>query len=231
MPYPTHIRIEFGGTLQARSPDDEIWSCSLRAFPGVTGGPANLTNPSSLDLQAWCDAVAPQLRTWFGSNSGTPTLAATAKLAWVKANIIDSTGHYADSADTNVTQITPQTGGQPSQGAPSFCSVAASFGSDLSRGPASRGRMYLPNYGPSSTGATVDSAHASAVLSNVLALIGIIKAQTAGLNGGVMTPALVSDRQAKWSYIRTVRVGNVYDVQRRRKNAVDEVYVAGGVSA
>lgn len=229
--YPRHIRIEFGGSLTARAVDDEIWSCSLRAFPGATGGPANLSDGgASLDLQAWCAAVAPQLSAWFGKTSAPIVAASTAKISYVKANVIGPDGKYLSSSVTNVQTFTPVAGGGGGI-APSFTTVASSFGSDRARGAASRGRIFLPNYIYSPTGAAITNAQQSTILSGTLALIALVKAQTAGLNGGVMTPALVSDVDALWSYIRTVRVGNLYDVQRRRKNAASEVYVAGGVSA
>lgn len=231
MAFPRHIRIEFGGPLTARSADDEIWSCSIKAFPGATGGPANLSDGgASLDLQAWCAAVAPQLSSWFAASTPGQTMANTAKIAYVKANVIGPDGKYLNTTATNVTNFTAVAGAGVQQ-SPSFTSIAASFGSDRARGPASRGRIFFPNFTAVSSGAAVTSGVQSAVLNKTLSLIGIIKAQTAGLNGGVMTPALVSDRDALWSYIRTCRVGNLYDVQRRRKNAVSEVYVAGGVSA
>lgn len=224
MAYVPHILIAFGGALTEKTASDEIWECTLRAFPGSSGGPDSLVG-ASLDLQAWCNAMAGPLGTWFGSASQQN--ANNSNVSYVKANIIGTDGKYT-SAATNVTDFTAVAGGS-TQTIPSFCSVATSWGSNKARGPASHGRLYLPNYTFAVTGAEITGTAATAAMNSGKSLINLIRANTSGLSGGVMSPALVSSIGGAWAYINSVRVGNVVDTQRRRRNAVPETYVQTSV--
>lgn len=228
MAYVPHVLIAFGGTLPARTAADEIWSCTIRAFPGATGGPANMGG-AGVDYGAYATALAPALKAWFTGGTVNP-VSTQCNLTYVKVNPIGPDGKYSDDDASNTVAISGANG-QSSLAGISFTCLATSWGSDKLRGPASRGRMYLPTYAGAPAGTAVaTTSHRANVLSYSLALVSAIRTPTAGLNGGQMTPALVSPIGGAWSYIRTARVGDVWDTQRRRKNAVAEQYIAGGIS-
>jgi len=87
--------------------------------------------------------------------------------------------------------------------------------------------MYPPNFGilPSPTmSSCVGSSDRSTACTQAVVLINSISSITLG-DGAKLVPCLVS-KQGSVHPIRSVLVGNVYDVQRRRKNAVKETYTA-----
>lgn len=225
MAYPRHVLLAFGGTLEVRSGQDEIWETTLRAFPGSSGGPASLSD--SVDYQAWCNAVAPQLATFY--SLAAHGMHGLSQITYVKANVIGPDGKYESANQTNVAAVGPATGGATTFSMPTFLSVCMSWTSTRVRGTASKGRMYWPNASYTCSGAAISSTSRGAVLSTATALIALIKAQTTGLDGGIMSPALVSGKDAAWAYITGARVGDIYDVQRRRKNAVTEQYATAVV--
>lgn len=221
MAYQPHTLVTFGGTLAEEAADDEIWQCGIRGFTDG-GGPVDDGDLDTLALHV--------LRGPTGSGGGLEgiwrdsdsRIASTAKLVWCKAANIAADGTY--SAEPGTAEMTPVAG--PVGGiAPSFCSVVLSWTTGLTLGMATRGRIYPPNYGCSiATGSKVLDAD---VTHQVAWAVKVLQCADTSLDTVVFHPYVVS-KSGVSHVINGVRVGNVYDTQRRRKDKVAEAYSSAG---
>lgn len=222
MAYTPHSLVAFGGALTSSIGGDEIWECTVRGFAGVpTAAPSGLplSNP-----EQYLSEVGPKLRTWFSSASaGIP---AEVTLNYLKMNTIGADGRYSDPESHTYDFTPPQAGGYGSAvGRPAFLSIALSWGTLRARGPASRGRIYLPNYSKATfAGSVISGGDAQSVRQSGLTLLDTLANN--GSEEAQFQPCVVSKISGLYSPIKSVRVGNVYDVQRRRKNALAETYVS-----
>ena len=214
MAYKQHHRVTFGGELSEYSPTapDEIWACNVN----VTG-----RNAESFDEEAYLDAIVPHLSAWFASPEARMSNLAT--LTYVKCNQIDPDGKYSDTGHTHRRDITPKVQGAAGPVDPDIISIALSWTTGVARGPGAHGRIYPPNatVGPSGK-MTVTPADAQTLATgakNLLTLLG-----NADNDGPSLFPVIASKVNATNTTITGVKVGNVKDVQRRRKSAMHEVY-------
>jgi len=211
MAYAPHVRVQFGGTITNAGEPNEVWSCSV-----------NVTPASGFQILAYMDEMAPELLAWFRSVNSH--CASNASLDYLKVNAIGPDGKYVDPTTTNVHDYSaPNSGGEPPIW-PSILTVVTSWRTELQRGPGSRGRIYLPNWTHGSASTIVLSVTDQENYLNAgLALLDVI-ANTPG--GHHAVPVIASNVNATNTPITRVEVGNIVDVQRRRKDAYTEVYVA-----
>jgi len=222
MSYQPHSLVAFGGTLRTVAAGDEIWESTMRLYGGPFGTPS--TSMDDAECEEYLGLIATPLATWFSAVN--TSVATSTLLNYVKCNPIGADGKYAGtSAHTHVYSSPPA--GNGSGVLPSFCSIVYSWRSSPgpSVGAATRGRMYLPNCAiPLSAGtASITSANQSTAATQAAALIALLT-RTLG-DGLLVTPAIMS-KSGPAHQIRSVLVGNVIDLQRRRKNRVRETYVA-----
>jgi hypothetical protein len=215
MPYRPHTLVTFGGTNEEQAADDEIWQCGIRGLNPAGGGNTPV-DPGQ--FQTYLDAVTTPLSDWM--SSGVFHNANTALLRWIKIVNIGADGRY--SSDPLVKDGL-DVGGGGSPNSPSFTTVCYSWETGRSAGRARRGRVYPPNYAaPRGPGATVTTSAQADLLAGAVALLTAIADQGDQYQ---FVPHVMSSSGA-FNPINGARVGNVYDVQRRRKDAVPEVYVA-----
>lgn len=217
MAYQPHTLIAFGGSLADVGAADEIWECTVRVIsPGGSGLPLS-------DAAGYMGQVAGPLQTWFT----TPAVGMSSKstLAWLKVNNIAADGTYSAAGGTNVHDYSPpQNGGSTAaQAAPAFCSLALSWTTNRRRPPGAFGRIYPPNFNYPMGGSAVSSASQTAAVGAAVALLDVLR-NCDGSLGAI--PVIASRVNATNTEITGCRVGNIYDVQRRRKNAVPETYQA-----
>lgn len=217
--YHPHTLVAFGGILNAAAPDKEIWQCGVRVVSGGGG------NTSLADPAGYMAAVTPLLSSWFidpGPSGGS--FADTAVLSWLKVNNIGANGHYSDPGAVNIVDYP---GGRPGAGsnvagsAADILCMAISWGTAkaVRKGSyASHGRIYPPNYyglagSRMRNGANIAWAARGKALLELLAV--------APFNA---VPVVCSPHAGEFEPITHVRVGDVIDVQRRRKSALKETY-------
>ena len=217
MSFAPHSRVSFGGKLKDLDATgfNEIWQCNISVINATLG--AGFNNGTYLT------EMAPALRTWFGNAASHISSGAT--LEYVKCNAITADGKYADQNNTNVFDYQ----GDFMQGGytavnPDIISVCTTWRTSKARGPGSHGRIYLPNntYG-TATGMKISADEQVAACQAGKSLLDVIE------NTAQSTPvfAVVASKvNATNTRITTVQVGNVKDVQRRRKDALKEVYSA-----
>lgn len=215
--YAAHTLVAFGGILNTGADVGEIWQCGIRVTDVVGGGPL-------ADHDAYLAGIQAALSTWF-SAAGTVGLPSTSNLMWIKANGIAPNGKY--SSDTTHVYDYPAAVAGGDVNVANFktdiISLVLSWTTAKARGKSHAGRIYLPNY-------SVDTQHPGSVrtLEGTAAawaqkgktLLGVLA------NGAVHAVPIVASSAGPTAQITGVRVGDVMDVQRRRKDAYKEVYSA-----
>lgn len=123
-------------------------------------------------------------------------------------------------------------GGNP---LPPQLSVVASLTARPNNGLGSKGRMYLPGINwliqPNGTIATNDQ---TTICNNVATMLNAVNANAA-IPGQVINASKGRNLQAFGDmpvnrYVQDVKVGNVYDTQRRRRNQLQETYVSAEIT-
>lgn len=223
MAYQPHIYVTVGGDLLEVAANDEIWQVGLRGF---TGGGGQF-NPGDLDEFAEQIAIGPAGTTgmaqWFANSNSYNCN--DANLRWVKVALINAAGDYQSAP--GIYEFGSPVAGAAGAVSPSFTCVSLGFTTGKSFGRARSGRIFPPNYGvPRSFGAAITSTAQTALLDSALQFLSSASVEISGK--GALVPHVVS-RSGVSNPITGVRVGNLYDVQRRRKNAVGETYATSPV--
>lgn len=221
MTYRPHIVLQWGGRLGLSS--GEIWSNTVRFV-------TNSTDVNDLqDLAAeWTSELFPALSTLMTAGG----YSSAANLEYIKANAVDGAGHQPPGP----TNAWFAPGDFPIKAGGSTASfyqdaLVVTFTTDIARGLAVRGRVYVPGPDRSTTG--MDTATG---LMSVAFCEGVRNAwqaflvdlddnpgpDFADLRAAVMSK--VGDPATNWQTITGVKVGRVMDTQRRRRNALEENY-------
>jgi hypothetical protein len=146
-----------------------------------------------------------------------------ATLKWLKCNNIGADGKYSDDTTHVYDYPSPTPGYVASQKAPSFCSVAMAWTTDRVRPPGAWGRIYPPNPSYAPTGSFIQASDRALVVTAAKALLSVLR----NCGGDIsLIPVIASKVNATNTEITGVRVSDVYDVQRRRKNAALVTYNA-----
>lgn len=196
----------------------EEWSTGF--FMGQEGSDATPISQAGLDhiRDAWI--------TFF--TSANSSVNSAYKFLQAKSAIINDTGH-TDTA--NVLYSYPSgtiSGGVGTNTHPPQCSLVATLLSDRPRGLASKGRMYLPGISATVTSnGKISSTDTNNIATNLktffdalTGFVGLPDQLILAAKGTGALPALTAQND----YVETIRVGDVIDTQRRRRNALSEVY-------
>lgn len=216
-----HVLAQWGGTC----PGGEIWSNSLRLAGDDTGDSAHV--PTQGELIDWLEGPAKDAVSAFHQAPGT-SVHPNCLLTFLKMNVVGTDGRYIEAVTHEYVYPTPLPGGGSGQMHPTQVALAISLTTGLSRGPAHRGRFYLPM--PVMLVSTADGriAGATAALCAAAAANFIVAlADEPGLDtGGGMRVCVMSRKTgaAATHVVTGVEVGRVLDTQRRRRNALDEDY-------
>lgn len=222
MAWTPHTYVTFGGTIGEVTNTDEIWQCGVRVVDvhgGGSGVPFTPAHASDYADQLAGDGSIP-LTQWF--SAAHTLIPGTALMKWIKVATIGPDGDY--SAAPIMRSVSAAGGGQAKT--PMFMSVALSFRTSVVFGHKLKfGRVYPPNSGVAFVPGTsvISSADQDSLVLSAKELINAINVT----DPDYAAEARVFSRQGGSSKIVSVRVGNIYDVQRRRKNAVRETYKVG----
>jgi len=210
-----HTLFTFGGVLNTNQAPAEIWQCGVRVAETGLGGA--LADPDAF----LADLVTP-MHDWF-ANNGMQKFPTSATLDWLKAAQIGANGKYSDTFN-HVHDYSTPVAGTGAAAVPDILTLAISWvtGTAVRRGSyASHGRIYPPLYtvAPASDGSIRSSSAANTLLlgSDLLAKINAVTQNC--------IPVVASGHGGELRPITGVRVGDVMDVQRKRKDAVKETYV------
>lgn len=220
-----HVVIQWGGNLGL----NEIWSNRLRLSMYTGGGVSPFANLAQAN--AWAadnlQDTADDVVAWFTDVRSAHNQYAT--LEYVKVNGVGSDG--LQDAGGNTIEWVP-TGAAPTGSAapwPFQVAMAVTLDTDVNRGLASKGRIYIPsgNLGVNNDGrvndtTTNDMAEAAAeFISNLNNQPGI---DTQNPRVVIASRGNESQVNGPMRNVTSVRVGNVPDTQRRRRNQLVELY-------
>jgi len=144
----------------------------------------------------------------------------------VKCNNIAPDGTYVDPV-THIRDVSTSAQPAGTPRVPDILSLCISWSTGLARGRASKGRIYLPVYGLNATDAgrmDITPTDQNNFITFGQALLDAFS-NSAGI--APVVPVIASKLDGSIHPITGVRVGNIIDVQRRRKNALTETYVSG----
>lgn len=203
-----HIYLQWGGKL----PSNESWSCGMRFF-----GPAASAETDATAMLVPVSAAVVAFHQRVGSKIGT-----NAKLSFVKVNGINTAGHYISEA-TNQALYADLAGGSPQSPHAHQIALAVSLTTGFSRGPAHRGRIYLP--APCITveaDGLFPEADVSAVKTSFLTFRTALNAAHTDWELAVFSRKAGAPGHRA---ITGVEIGRVPDTQRRRRRSLLETYV------
>lgn len=231
-----HALFTFGGTMGTGA-DAEIWQCGIKLGSTDSGSTIPYQIP---DLTAYLNAVKTPFQTWWTTAANLTrsdfklTFAKVANIAGGPLGAKQVGGTYAGAADSNggpnPAQVTfASIAGSTSSTLPHFLALAITFrASYVPKSLAGhQGRIYAP-LAVGNTGSRANSASVTAAVTSGLALLSALKTGARDTAGNVR-PVLCG-RNGTIHFIDQVSVGDVIDVQRRRKNKLHETYTTSAFS-
>lgn len=211
------VRCTISGTAFSGA---EIWSTGF--YMGATGADAAVPSLAGANMvkTAWA--------TFFGT-AGTG-ISSRWSTTQVKLARLQTDGHVELDTVVYADYPTPTAGGASTTAMPPQCALVATLTTAIPRGLASKGRMYLPGVNFSvgtdgrilTTSTDVTAANLKTFFDTVNAsidkpgtVINASKGRTPPLTGGGVNAVVTG-----------LKIGNVYDTQRRRRNDLVETYVS-----
>lgn len=230
MTYRPHYLLSWGGTLANGA---DVWANNVRMMNDETLSTDGLDDGQ---METLLDDFVADIK-GFVTNPQT-YISSSVECQWVKFNRIDENGHYSDPTKTHVRFLSGTTGnfarfrGAAGAGVPTFQSVCITTTTARQRGPASKGRLFLPQCAPDiSIDGYISDGAATAIATRAAAFFTAL-GDEAGIDSTAIAPAVVSNvgDPGPMERITGIRVGNVPDVIKRRKNAITEKYFNGTVA-
>jgi hypothetical protein len=204
----THLYLQWGGKL----PGGEQWSNGLR-FASTDG---SVVTPT--DQNAMIGACVTALTAF---HSGASFSHAGAKLSFVKLNAIDVDGTYA--IDTTTQTVVADVGGGFSVPVyPNQVAIAVTLETGFSRGPAHRGRFYVPMpcIAVDANG-VISTTNRDSLKEGVDTLLAALNAVRSDYKVAVFSRKRLAPSHR---LVTGCHVGRVLDTQRRRRNKLVEAY-------
>lgn len=215
-----HGVLVWGGSL----PGEETWSCSLRLAETEQGIGAN--DAAGWDVQVLLDHYTTAVKDFHARP--TSMISPQAKLQFVKFNRVDINGHYIDPTSYINTFADWPGGGAATPVYPNQVALVVTLTTAVSRGPASKGRFYLPL--PSvavETGTGMIAATWSTGIAGSAKTFLELVSDTPGVDDWNTPGVVVMSRKLGAPQTRRVngaKVGRVLDTQRRRRRSLAENY-------
>jgi len=219
MPFPTaHYVLQFGGDLAP----DEIWSNSIR-LAAIGEVVQNLSPAQEVSV---LPEIKTLLTTWMeNSLSGWSV---RSKLRYIKLNLVGTDGTYVSETSSNSAfyDVPPYVDGTGNSPFPNSTAMVVSWATAAVRGRASKGRIFVPSPSLSvipETGrwalASIQQAGAAAAafLEGLRANATLASINAVPVVGSKLGTGLFRE-------ITAVRVGDVPDTMRSRRNAQQESY-------
>lgn len=216
---PVHVTIHgtmFGG--------GEIWQTGFMV--------GSATQDASVPTQAWADVVR-NAWTTFHSQTGN-FINYNYVFTGVKAVRLAKDGRYDGTDPVESFPTTGVAGGYTGQVIPPQNALVATLIGGSGKGLGGKGRMYLPGIAcPIDTTGHILQTTCQGIATNLAAFFNTIDANVdapghvINVSRGHKAQLGAGNRNVK---VNGVRVGNVYDTQRRRRNALKETYSAAVVN-
>jgi hypothetical protein len=223
-PFPIqHLLLQWGGKL----PGNEQWSCSIRLAEQPPHIPGSNYVPLESDIDSWLNGAIKNAVLSYHTAQASH-IDARCKLSFAKLNAVGIDGKYLNPLTHEYVFADVGGGGANYGNFPNQNTVAVSLTTGYSRGPAHRGRFYLPlptvqidPNGQIAVGFIQDIEQATKTFLEAVADVPGIDAPNS------MTPVVMSRKSGAPAYrvITGVSVGMVMDTQRRRRKSLAENYL------
>lgn len=203
-----HLYVQWGGKL----PGAEQWSCGLRMRKETPGA---IDNGTGLLVGVSAAIAEFHVRT-------TSHISAQAKLSFVKVNAIGTDGHYM--GDGTNEALFADVGGAWTGASifPNQIAWAVSLTTGFSRGPAHRGRFYLPLPRVDlDADSRVMESQADELRGSVTTLLNNLNAVNTDYEVAVFSRKMGAAGNRR---VTGNQVGRVLDTQRRRRRSLAEDY-------
>jgi len=215
MSYPHKVaKVTLSGTMFG---GQEIWSTGF--FMGFEGQDApTITDTGVSDISnAW--------QTFFTKTDSE--ISNKYQYTMCKVQMLGTDGKALPDTARYYSPVSAVNGGSTGQANPPQVALVATLANSLPRGLATKGRMFLPGVcvALDATG-HISGLSTGAIATNLQTFFGTIM-NDADTPGRAVLASLGNVAQLRPGQIRhvtQVRVGNVYDTQRRRRNALNEAY-------
>jgi len=204
----SHLYLQWGGKL----PGGEQWSCGLRY--------AWFTSLASTDPAAMLAPVTTAVQA-FHQRSET-CIHSAAKLSFVKLNAIGPDGHYYEDSTYEQVVADVAGGGTNTTQMANQVAWAVSLITGFSRGPAHRGRFYLPL--PAVTVAAdglISAAVRDTVKGSATTFLTALNAVNSNYDVAVFSRKAGAPAHRN---VTGIEMGRVLDTQRRRRRSLVEGY-------
>lgn len=204
-----HLYVQWGGML----PGNEVWSCGLRM---VASSPDSIAASDATLLSGLVSAI-----TAFHTRS-TTMISTRAVLQYVKANAVGVNGKYLYPTTQQSILANTNGGASAANTLPNQVALAISLTTGVGRGPAHRGRFYipLPAILPQSDG-LIDATVRDGIKTSATTFLTALNAITPNFQVGVFSR---KSGAATHKLVTGIAVGRVLDTQRRRRNKLIETY-------
>lgn len=208
-------RITISGTMYGGS---EIWTTGFYAGGTATDAPA----PSD----AMAEMIADEWETFFTA-TGT-AISYLWKTATIKVTPIAADGNIDIPGIRSFSYPTAIAGQSGGAGNPPQVALVATLVADSGVGLAGKGRMFIPGLtaGVDSTG-HIPTGTANTVAAGIATFLGNVNASFDNPGQAINAshrPIVIGQPTPINRVLTSVKVGNVYDTQRRRRNALAETY-------
>lgn len=210
MAYALHTRVTLSGefSITDSQPGPEIWTTTF-----------NLGGHVNMDATELDDHIGHHLDVAF--NDADAKIPTNCRMTNVKVSLIDTTNHVVGPV-INLPRTIRGTSGQIS---PFQCSMVLSLRTGL-RGPANRGRMYLPGWGLVVDGRTGQTSPTYGMAAAVVWKTCFDNIATAYATASPPSRLVVASSRDGNNPVTEILVGLVADTVRRRRNQLDEAYQA-----
>jgi len=211
----------------------EIWSTGF--FLGQEGADAADVTPVA------ASAIGGYWQTFFTH--------AQSEISWSYQTTQVKVARIATNGETEEDQVeywnpgSTMQGGKSANGWPAQISLAATLQSSNVRGLASKGRMFLPGVQTNTTaGGKADPTQLGLVGDHLATFLGALNSDFGvpgkvinASFGHILTKDPVTGRPTSWTVgenklVEWIKMGDVYDTQRRRRNQLVEVYTTKNVA-
>lgn len=217
-----NLKVTFGGRIYG---DQDIWNCGLTVGAENFDFKWSTIDPSDMGT----GTIATAIKSWFARQD--TGIGPDAKLEWVKFAIIGTDGKYATGGDGYEYNETLDFAGISGGGSPygslpvaPQLTVALTMETNVRRGAGRFGRIYPPLTGnPSSIGLDSFPVAKAQSFKTLISEINEEFSTIFDLNEyGVIVASNVGE--GKNARVTSVKVGQVIDTQRRRRNNIPENY-------
>lgn len=212
-PY-NYIKLTFGGVL---ANTEEIWTCGFHI--AKQDSDVNISNLPSEEGTKATEIVNALKEFHSSSDNRVPT---NMRLNWVKFALIGKNGKYI-GAPTEII-LDPFQSGASSYGFIPSTAVVYTLVANKFKDPGKYNRFYLPTIPPKNIESFKETSTQGLDRANSLkTLIQAVNAAFAA-DAGAVAVRVISQRTTAYSAVDSIRVGDVIDVQRRRRNRLYETY-------